>query len=69
MIQKNRIVKTRGIQDIENSINRLTKGKPYQLKNWTEKRDFDANGGTLGDLANVFATLISDLIERGIIQK
>ncbi len=69
MIQKERVVSTRSTQDIEKLINKLTSGKSFELKNWTEKRDFDANNGTLGDLANAFSTLVDDLIKKGIIQK
>lgn len=69
MIQKARIVKSRSEQDIEKLINQLTQGKSFILKNWKEKRDFDAQNGTLEDLSNAFCTLINDLIQKGIIQK
>lgn len=69
MIQKERIVSSRSTQDIEKLINQLTSGKSFTVKNWTEKRDFDTNISTLGDVANVLSTLINDLISKGIIQK
>jgi len=69
MIQKERVVSNRSTQDIEKLINKLTSGKSFQLRNWSEKRDFDALNGTLGDLSNAFATLVNDLISKGIIQK
>lgn len=69
MIQKARIVKSRSEQDIEKLINQLTQGKTFILKNWREKRDFDAQNGTLEDLSNILSTLINDLKLKGIIQK
>lgn len=68
-MKKERIVSSRSEQDIEKLINGLTQGKPFILKNWTEKRDFDALNDTLEDLSNTVATLINDLKLKGIIQK
>lgn len=69
MIQKERVVKTRSTQDIEKLINKLTSGKTYTMSNNTNRRNLDAKNDTIGDLANTLATLISDLKEKGIIQK
>lgn len=66
MIQKERIV--RGTQDIEKLINKLTVGKSFQLRNWSEKRDLDAKIADLDEVRQVLATLISDLKLKGIIQ-
>jgi len=68
MIQKERVVKTRGIQDIEKLINKMTSGKSFEIQKWNEKRDFNAESGTLGELADAFCTLINDLKSKGIIQ-
>jgi len=68
MIQKERIIKSRSTQDIEKLINKLTQGKSISVSNYTERRDFNATSDTLGDLANAFATLVSDLKKKGIIQ-
>lgn len=68
-MKKERIVSSRSEQDIEKLINGLTQGKTFALKNWKEKRDFDALNDTLEDLSNMVATLINDLKLKGIIQK
>lgn len=67
MIQKERVVSTRSNQDIEKLINKLTQGKGFTIKNWKEKRDFNANSGSFDDLANLVSTLIEDLKKKGII--
>jgi len=67
-VGKERIVPTRAIQDIERMVNSLTAGKNMTVSNYTERRDFNATSDTLGDLANAFATLVSDLKKKGIIQ-
>jgi methionine synthase II (cobalamin-independent) len=69
MIQKERVVKARGIQDIEKLINKLTQGKPYVVVNSSERRSIDISNDTLEDIVNVLATLINDLKDKGIIQK
>ncbi|MGV8131627.1 MAG: hypothetical protein ACP5N7_06025 [Candidatus Pacearchaeota archaeon] len=66
---KERIVSTRSQQDTEKLINNLTKGKSFYLKNWNEKRDFDAQNDGLQELAYAFATLVNDLKAKGIISK
>ena len=66
---KERIVPTRSNQDIEKLINKMTSGKSITLKNWEEKRDFDAQNDGLQELAYAFATLVNDLKTKGIVSK
>lgn len=40
---------------------------PYVVTNGTEDRTFDANSTTTAELADVLATLLSDLRAKGII--
>ena len=68
MIQKERAVSTRSTQDIEKLINKLTSGRSFQLRYWSEKRDLDAKNADLDEVRQVLATLISDLKLKGIIQ-
>lgn len=69
MIQKERVVSTRSTQDIEKLINKLTSGKTLIVNNWKEKRDININTASLDDVANLLATLVSDLKQKGIIQE
>lgn len=69
MIQKQRVVSTRSTQDIEKLINQLTQGKSFIIDNHTEKRSININNASLDDVAQVLGTLISDLKDKGIIQK
>ncbi len=39
----------------------------FQVTNFTEDYTFDANTATLGVTSDVLATLIRDLIEKGVI--
>lgn len=55
-------------QQLSDGANRLTKGEPYFMKNFTLKREFDATYGTIGELAQAFSSLVNDLKSKGIIQ-
>ena len=68
MIQKSRINRDRPTQKTEKLINQLTSGGTFILRNWKEKRDLTPPTITLEELANVLATVISDLKKKGIIQ-
>ena len=59
MIKRNRPVGNI-VQQLSDAANKLTKGEPYYVKNFTQKREFDANTATLAEVRNVLATLIMD---------
>lgn len=69
MIQKERVISSRSTQDIEKLINKLTSGKTFIVNNWKEKRDININNASLDDVANLLATLVNDLKQKGIIQE
>jgi len=48
------------------NLKNLTQTK-FEVTNFTEDYTFDANTATLGVTSDVLATLIRDLIEKGII--
>lgn len=66
-VGKERIIPTRTIQDIEKIVNNLTAGENMFVKNYSDTRTLDATSGTIGDVANFLATLVSDLKKKGII--
>ena len=45
---------------------RLKKRKLYQIKRSRNKRNIDVDNATVGDVADVLATVITDLKEIGI---
>lgn len=63
---RQRVVKTRSVQDFEKLINKMTTGKTFELKNWQEVRSFDAQNDDAQKLAYAFATLVNELKQRGI---
>lgn len=60
MIKRNRPVGNI-VQQLSDGANKLTKGEPYYIKNFTQTRNFDANTATLEEVRNVLATVIRDL--------
>ena len=66
-MQKERVVKSRSIQDIEKLINKLTQGNKLSVSTFTEKKEFNAKSYTIGDLGNFVATMANELIKRGIL--
>jgi len=46
----------------------LAKRKPYQVKKFKDRRDIDIDNATIGDVADLLATLISDLKNQRILK-
>ena len=46
----------------------LAKRKHYSVKRFRNKRDIDVANATIGDVADILATLLSDLKEQRILK-
>ena len=60
-------IKILDARDVQQMFDKVSKGKPFRITGTTTKRDFDKDTVTLGQFADVFGTLIKDLIAKGII--